>query len=267
MKIKNCFTTAKQSGKKLFIPYITCGDPDLSTTEELIKNLASIGADIIELGVPFSDPLADGVTNQLSAERALKNRVSLSDCLVLVKKLRETSCNVPIILFSYFNPILNIGIEHFANQAKDAGIDGVLVVDLPIEEADEFNVLLAAKSLSSIFLITPTTCLDRINKSASMTTGFLYYVSRTGTTGTQASLSATLSDELKALRASTDLPIAVGFGISTPSQAISVAQFADAVVVGSALVKKLENTNTSEAKQQLIQTAKEFAVAIKDVRN
>ncbi|MEO8401621.1 MAG: tryptophan synthase subunit alpha [Gammaproteobacteria bacterium] len=265
MKIKHCFTAAKQSGKKLFIPYITCGDPDLSTTEELIKSLVSIGADMIELGVPFSDPLADGVTNQMSAERALKKRVSLSDCIALVKKLRHDSCEIPIILFSYFNPILNLGIEHFASQAEDAGIDGVLVVDLPIEEAEEFNAVLAAKNLSSIFLISPTTCLDRINKSAHMTTGFLYYVSRTGTTGTQACLSATLNDELKALRSSTDLPIAVGFGISTPTQAASVSQFADAVIVGSALVKILENTNVSEAKQQFIQTAKEFAVAIKNV--
>jgi len=257
--IQKVFGSAREKGRKLFIPYITCGDPDLASTVELVEKLTAIGADIIELGVPFSDPLADGATNQLSAERALQHKVNIKDCLDVVQKLRQQACQVPLVLFSYFNPIFQFGLLNFVEQAKRAGVDGVLVVDLPIEEAEEWNGLLAQQQIGSIFLVSPTTTRERLQKSIQMTTGFLYYVSRTGTTGTQATLSQTLRNEIANLRAETELPIAVGFGISTPEQAKEVASFADGVIVGSALVKLLEENDKVAAKNKLIYLAERFA--------
>lgn len=227
-----------------FIPYITAGDPTLSYTEQLVHELEKAGADIIEFGVPFSDPIADGVVNQEAAQRALLNNVSLHDIVALVKKLRA-STQIPIVLFTYFNPVLAYGLEAFAADAADAGVDGVLCVDLPPEEADEYKALLQAKDIATIFLAAPTSTPERLSLIAEYATGFLYYVSRTGVTGERAEMEHSIGAKIAELRTHTKLPIAVGFGISTPEQATEVAGLADGVIVGSAIVKMVGQLGAS----------------------
>lgn len=263
MQIKNLFSNAKIANKKLFIPYITAGDPSLDKTQELVMSLANIGADIVELGVPFSDPVADGATNQRAAQRALKNNVNLMDCCNLIKKLREQDCNVPIVLFTYFNPILRLDLETFSKLASQSGIDAVLVVDLPVDESDEFAAILRQNNVDMVCLAAPTTSSSRIEKINHLNPAFLYYVSRTGVTGAQSDLSLTLTEEISSLRAVTSLPIAVGFGITTPEQAREVAQYADGVIVGSALVQHFENENYQEASSNMLALASELSLFIK----
>lgn len=265
MNIQKLFQQAAVEKRKLFIPYLTCGDPSLADTLQLVKQLAAEGADVIELGVPFSDPVADGPTNQASAMRALQQGVSLYDCCQLVKQLREQHCFIPIVLFTYFNPLLRFGLERFAALAQASGINAVLVVDLPVEEADELADLLIQYQIGRIALISPTTTMARIQASQAFASEFLYYVSRTGVTGEQVALSSTLSTELAKVRRITTLPIVVGFGISTPTQAQAAAMLADGVVVGSALVKQLENSNRQEALQHVIDLAKRLHGAINRV--
>ncbi len=262
MDIHALFQKAILEKRTLFIPYLTCGDPSLADTVRLVKQLDALGADVIELGVPFSDPVADGPTNQASAMRALQQGVSLYDCCDLVRQLREQQCAIPIILFTYFNPLLRFGLERFAALAKTSGVNAVLVVDLPIEEAGELSDLLIKYQIGRIALISPTTTTARIQASQAFASEFLYYVSRTGVTGEQTALSQTLPTELTRLRRETTLPIVVGFGISTPTQAKAAAALADGVVVGSALVKQLENPNKQEAMQGVIELATRLRRAI-----
>ena len=222
-----------------FIAYLTAGDPSPSLTVPLVRTLEQNGADIVELGVPFSDPLADGVVNQRSAERALRGGVNLKGVLGMVRRIRERS-GVPIVLFTYLNPVHAYGFERFAADAARAGVDGVLCLDLPPEEARDCAAPLAACGLKRIVLIAPTTPPERARLIARRAQGFIYCVSRTGVTGERGTLAPSLAARVRALRRVTHTPIAVGFGISTPAQVAAVARAADAVVVGSALVRELE---------------------------
>lgn len=262
MRIRELFHQAQLEKRKLFIPYITCGDPTLDITEDLVKQLTTLGADVIELGVPFSDPVADGKTNQYSAMRALKHGVSLTDCCQLIKKLRQQYCRIPMVLFTYFNPIVRLGIERFAELARECGVDAVLVVDLPVEEAGEFAIILEQHEIGRIGLISPTTTSARIQQSNLVASEFLYYVSRTGVTGVQSELSTSLAHEIDWVKGQTTLPIAIGFGISTPEQAAEVAKLADGVIVGSALVAKLETDDIVAGQRHLLALASQLRAAI-----
>lgn len=237
-RIDQRFQDLKAAGKTAFIPYITAGDPTLAQTEEIVYALEAAGADIIEFGVPFSDPIGDGPVNQEAALRALKNNVTLRDVLALIKKIREKS-KVAILIFTYYNPVLAFGLKAFAEAAADAGADGVLCVDLPPEEADEYKMALDAHGLRTVFLMSPTSTDERIQLIAKQSTGFIYYVSRLGVTGEQAALAADLDKAVANIQKHTTTPVAVGFGISTPEQAKAVATMAQGVVVGSAIVRMI----------------------------
>ncbi len=238
--IAEVFARCRNEKRAAFIPFLMAGDPDLETTGELLQALASGGADIIELGVPFSDPIADGPVNQRAAARALESGTTLSGILRMVTRQR-VRLKVPIVLFSYYNPILHRGVEAFAEQAAASGVDGVLCVDLPPEEADEdFIPALRRHGLDTIFLLAPTSTRQRIQRVGEASSGFVYYVSRTGVTGAQDELPKDLLRELKSVRRKVPQPLAVGFGISTPDQVEAVARFADGVVVGSELVSLVE---------------------------
>lgn len=237
-RIDQRFQDLKVAGKTAFIPYVTAGDPTLAQTEEIVYALEAAGADIIEFGVPFSDPIGDGPVNQEAALRALKNNVTLRDVLALIKKIREKS-QVAILIFTYYNPVLAFGLNAFAQAAEDAGADGVLCVDLPPEEADEYKMALDAHGLRTVFLMSPTSTDDRIKLIAKQSTGFIYYVSRLGVTGEQTALAADLDQAVANIQKHTDTPVAVGFGISTPEQAKAVATMAQGVVVGSAIVRMI----------------------------
>lgn len=234
-RIEEKFAALKRDGKKAFIAYITAGDPDLRTTGLLIPALENAGVDIIEIGVPFSDPVADGPVIQAASERALENRITLEDILAMIATLRKQS-QIPIVLFGYYNPVLHYGNEAFAAAAAASGVDGILVVDLPPEEAAELRRYTDPAGLSFITLIAPTTGRERIGKMAKRASGFLYYISVTGVTGTTQPVIDEIRSDMARLKAITSLPVAVGFGISTPEQAAGVAKLADGVVVGSALV-------------------------------
>ena len=229
----------KRKGRKGFIPFITAGDPDLETTRELIVELARAGATVIELGVPFTDPMADGPVIQRASERALRHGFDLAEVLQVVFDARKQT-DVPIVLFSYYNPLLQFGIARLAGEAKSAGVDGVLVIDLVPEEASEFAAVLRANNLDMIFLVAPTSTDERLKMVAERATGFIYAVSRAGITGAREEMSAEAEKLVKRVRRFSDLPIAVGFGISTPEHVIGVWRFADAAVVGSALVAEIE---------------------------
>lgn len=262
MRIRELFNQAVLQDKKLFIPYLTCGDPNLATTELMVERLSDIGADVIELGVPFSDPVADGRINQRSSVRALKQGVSLLDCFHLVKALRTKGCAIPLVLFTYFNPVYRFGLQRFAQLAQEVGVDAVLVVDLPVEEAEAFAQLLSAYQIGRIALISPTTTIARVQASDRFASEFLYYVSRTGVTGTQTELSLSLEEELTIVKQNSTLPIAVGFGITNSAQASAVAKLADGVVVGSALVQHFELEDTKLAQMQLLNLAQDLRAAI-----
>lgn len=238
-RIERAFTGLKERGKRGFIPFITAGDPDLATTEELILELADAGATVIELGVPFSDPMADGPVIQRASERALKNEFGLKEIFEIVSRVREkTDC--PIILFSYFNPLLQFGLSQLAEMAERSGIDGVLVTDLTPEEAAEFEGELRKRNLDMIFLIAPTSTDERLRLVASRASGFVYAVSRAGVTGARSTVSDEAEKLVRRMRKFSELPIVVGFGISSAQQVADVQRYADAVVVGSAIVAELE---------------------------
>lgn len=237
-RIADQFTALGRAGRKAFIPYITAGDPDLETTARLILELEKSGADIIELGVPFSDPMADGPVIQRASERALRHRVTVRDCLDLVRRIRRQS-EIPIVLFTYFNPLLSLGEDALGRELSAAGIDGVLVTDLVPEEAGRFIAQMRAADVDTIFLVAPTSTDARIKLIAEATSGFIYAVSRTGITGVRQSLAETANALVARVRRFTDLPIAVGFGISTPEHVAEVWRHADAAVVGSRLVAEI----------------------------
>ncbi len=229
----------QKSGRKALVTFITAGDPDLATTANLLPLLEKAGADVIELGVPFSDPMADGPTIQRASERALASGANLAGVLAMVQSVRST-VSVPIVLMGYSNPVYAYGWERFAADAATAGVDGLLLVDLPPEEADELLPAVRKAGLDMIFLLTPTSGADRIARVNRNGSGFLYYVTVTGVTGARQSVSTSLSQELAAVRSAVRLPVMAGFGIATPEQAAQVAADADGVVVGSAIVKLFE---------------------------
>jgi tryptophan synthase alpha chain len=238
-RIDAVFSELARERRAGFIAYITAGDPRPAMTAPLVLEIEKQGADFVELGVPFSDPLADGVVNQRAAERALAHGVSLKKVLDIVKGIRKRS-EIPIIIFTYLNPVLNYGFGRFARDAARAGVDGILSLDLPPEEAACYEAELTRRGVNSIFIIAPTTPPERMKLIARHARGFIYYVSRTGVTGVRAHLAAELARRVRLIRRLTSIPIAVGFGISTAAHVRAVARLADAVVVGSALVKEIE---------------------------
>lgn len=234
-RIAKMFKVLRDRGETALIPFITAGDPDLQSTEELIHALVRGGADLIELGIPFSDPMADGPTIQASSERALSAGVTLPLVLQMVARVRQKT-DIPIVLMGYYNPVFRYGCR-FAEDAAAAGVDGVLLVDLPAEEADEIRASLRTAGLALISLLAPTTPPARMAKLAAAGEGYLYFVSMTGVTGAQAIDALAIREQVLALRALSPVPVAVGFGINSADDAAAIGQFADAVVVGSALVK------------------------------
>jgi tryptophan synthase alpha chain len=245
-RISKRFAELRTSGELGIVAYITAGDPSLDATLKFALALAEAGADVIELGVPFSDPLADGPTIQRASERALKGGATLAGVLELVRRIRQSS-QVPLVLFSYYNPILQMGLEKFASAASNAGADGVLATDLTPEESEEYRRILAAHHLDMIFLGAPTSTDERLAKIAACSSGFLYLISRTGVTGVKDALPDDLPALLRRARGATKLPIAVGFGISLPGHVSVLGGLADAAVVGSALVSEIEKAKSVDA--------------------
>jgi tryptophan synthase alpha chain len=229
------------------VAYVTCGDPDLATTREIVLAAIEAGADVIELGVPFSDPVADGPVIQRASERALQNGTSLAQVLTLAAEIRQKTQSTGLVMFSYLNPILRMGMEKFCSVARHAGVDGVLVTDLPVEEAGLYSQTMKGYDLSPIFLAAPTSSDARLKQIAEASRGFVYAVSRTGVTGARQQLAGDARELVRRLRRVTNLPIAVGFGISNSEQFAEVGQFADAGVVGSAIVETIERNRGREA--------------------
>jgi tryptophan synthase alpha chain len=250
-RIPEAFANLKRQNRKGFIPFITAGDPDLQTTRELIVELARIGSTVIELGIPFTDPMADGPVIQRASERALRHGFGLAEVLQMVGEARKQT-DVPIILFSYFNPLLQFGVEKLARQAKQAGLDGVLVTDLVPEEAGDVAPVLRQNGLDMIFLIAPTSTDERLKLVAERASGFIYAVSRAGITGAREEMSAEAEKLVQRMRAFSALPIAVGFGISKAEHVADVWRYADAAVVGSAIVNVIEKAgNSAEVLRQV----------------
>ena len=245
-RISKRFAELRASGELGIVAYITAGDPSFGATLKFVLALAAAGADVIELGVPFSDPLADGPTIQRASERALKAGASLAGVLSLVRSIRQSS-EVPLVLFSYYNPILQMGLEKFAAAGASAGADGVLATDLTPEESEEYRRILAAHRLDTIFLGAPTSTDERLAKIAACSSGFLYLISRTGVTGAKDALPDDLPTLIRRIRSVTKLPIAVGFGISLPGHVSVLGGLADAAVVGSALVSEIEKAKSVDA--------------------
>ena len=245
-RISKTFNALRQKGEKALIPFITAGYPNLATTEKLIFEIEKSGADLLELGVPFSDPMADGPVIQYSSERALQNKTNLKMILKLVQKVRMKS-DIPIILMGYFNPFFSYGLKRFAEDAIRAGVDGVLVVDLPPEEAGDMITQAGRVGLDLIFLLAPTSNEERIDRIVKNATGFIYYVSVTGVTGVRSTLDRDIRKQLERIKKITSTPIGVGFGISTPQQAKTIAKWADAVVVGSAFIKMIKESQSSKS--------------------
>ncbi len=235
-RITDTFNQLKKENRKAFIPYIMAGDPTLMATKKFVIELESAGADIIELGVPFSDPLADGPTIQRAAERSLQHGTTLRKVIALAKEIRRHS-EIPLILMTYYNPVFKFGIEQFIKKAVRAGIDGVIIPDLIPDEADDFIRIARQYKLDTIFLLAPTSTQERIHKVVRASTGFIYYVSITGITGSKLSMESAMKNTLNSIKTVTKKPVAIGFGISNPEEASSTAKLADGIIVGSAIVK------------------------------
>jgi tryptophan synthase alpha chain len=233
------------TNRPALVAYVTCGDPDLATTRKIVRAAIEAGAAVIELGVPFSDPVADGPVIQRASERALRRGTKLRDVIALAKEARRQS-EAGLIIFSYLNPIMRMGIAKFADACKDAGIDGALITDLPVEEAGEYLREMRKHELATVFLAAPTSTDERLKLIAQASTGFVYAVSRTGVTGARQQMPEDAKDLVRRLRKFTKLPIAVGFGISTSEQFAAVAEFAEAPVVGSAIVETIERNPGKE---------------------
>ncbi len=258
-RIEDKFAALRRKGAKALIAYLTAGDPDLKTTAALIPMLEKSGVDILEVGVPFSDPTADGPAIQVASQRALKSGTTLAGILALIKDLR-TASQIPIVLFGYFNPVFHYGCERFAADAKAAGVDAVLVVDLPPEEAGELRRFTDPLGIDFISLIAPTTDSKRAAAICRNATGFLYYISVTGVTGTAKPVVGSIRSDVKRLRKLTQLPIAVGFGITSPEDAAQIAPHADGVVIGSAFVRLIEQYG---GKKELLKKVEAFAKSIR----
>ncbi len=237
-RISQRFEDLKRARKKGFVVYIGAGDPTLAKTRELALKFTEIGVDVLELGVPFSDPLADGLVNQLAAQRGLESGTTPGKVLETIAQIRQQS-QIPVVLYIYYNLLHRCGVEKFVADSAQAGVDGLLVLDLPPEESGNYEALMKQYGLATIYLVAPTTPEERIELIVKRGTGFIYYVSREGVTGMQATIAQNIGDMTAKIRAHTDLPIAVGFGISTPEQARKVAECAEAIVVGSAVVNQI----------------------------
>ena len=243
-RLQETFTRLRKQKQAGLVTYVTAGDPDLGRTAGVLRALDRAGVDVIEVGVPFSDPLADGPVIQRATERALAAGTTLSGVLDLVRDIRDDIA-ASIVIFSYANPILRLGNERFADRARDAGIDGVLVLDLPIEEAGDFRAMLAVRGIDTILLLSPTTTDDRLRRAAALGSGFLYAISRLGVTGAREALAEGAREMVARIRKVSDLPVALGFGISKPDHVREVGQWADAAVVGSALVDVIARASAS----------------------
>ncbi|NVK19234.1 MAG: tryptophan synthase subunit alpha [Methylocystaceae bacterium] len=247
-RIAKRFEDLKQQGRSAFVTFVSAGDPDLKTSTELLAGMPKAGADILEIGMPFSDPMADGPAIQLGSQRALAAGMTLKGVLSLVSDFRKTDNDTPIVLMGYYNPIYSYGVDAFLTDAKQAGVDGFIIVDLPPEEEVEFAIPAQKAGLDFIYLTTPTADDDRLEKIASKASGFIYYVSITGVTGTASAVASDVETAVKRIKKYTDLPVAIGFGINTPDQAKTMASVSDAAVVGSAIVKKIaENLDENGA--------------------
>jgi len=248
MSLRQTLDKARAAGNSAFIPFVMAGDPDMATSAEIILQLEAAGADMLELGIPFSDPVADGVTVQKAADRALQNGATLQGVLEMLKTLRARGLAMPVCLFSYLNPVYHMGYENFIAAAQDAGAQGALIVDLPPEEAEDYLRAASAAGFETVFLCSPTTSATRLSAIDAASSGFVYYVSREGVTGAQSTLAASLAEKLHSLKGTLQNPVAVGFGISTPQHVASLRGLADGIVVGSALVKIVEeNGKTAPA--------------------
>ncbi len=264
-RIVEKFAKLKTAGKKALVVYIGAGDPSLAATRELALAFDRAGVDVLELGVPFSDPLADGLVNQLAAQRGLEAGTTPPKLLATVAEIRKES-QIPIVFYIYFNLIHKVGMAQFIADAAKAGVDGLLVLDLPPEESDNYEALMRAAGLCNIYLVAPTTPDDRMASIVKRGAGFIYYISREGVTGMQSQIATNLASQVAKLRAHTDLPIAVGFGISNPAQAKAVAAEADGCVVGSAIVNQIaEHGKLPDLAERLGAFAKAMADAVKSI--
>lgn len=251
-RIAACLQALKNNSRTALIPYIVAGDPNPDFTVPMMHQLVKQGADIIELGIPFSDPMAEGRVIQLAHERALEHNVSLKNALAMVAEFRQQDQQTPIVLMGYANPVLRMGYETFAQAASEAGVDGLLTVDMPPEEAHELNAELKAVAIDSIFLIAPTTAPERIKSIADLATGYLYYVSLKGVTGAGHLDIDSVQSKLRLIKSMTDLPIAVGFGIKDAESALAISRLAEGVVVGSALVQRAADLYASDSSNALV---------------
>lgn len=260
-RIAQAFATARNEGRSCFVSYICAGDPDFDTSVEVCRTLAEGGVDIMEMGVPFSDPLADGVPNQLAAQRALESGMTQQKALELVKEVREFT-EKPIIFYTYYNMVFSQGVENYVKRVKEAGVDGLLTLDLPPEEASELIEACRKHDVKNIFIIAPTTPPERLKVINDVASGFLYYVSLEGVTGERETLAENLEEALKTIKSHTSLPTVVGFGISTPEHVRTVASIADGAVVGSALVNCIgENTNDKKLALKKLAEKLEYLVS------
>jgi tryptophan synthase alpha chain len=264
-RIVKKFAQLKRAGKKAFIVYIGAGDPNLDATHELALAFDKSDVDILELGVPFSDPLADGLVNQLAAQRGLESKTTPPKVLETVVAIRKKS-EIPIVLYIYFNLIHKVGMGKFIRDAAKVGVDGLLVLDLPPEESDNYEALMKKSGLCHIYLVAPTTPEERMEFIVKRGSGFIYYISREGVTGMQSKVASNLASQVAKIRAHTKLPVAVGFGVSNPEQAKLVAQNADAVVVGSAVVNQIaENGKSKDLVRRVGKFVKSLADAVKSI--
>jgi tryptophan synthase alpha chain len=261
-RIEQKFNQLRQQKRKAFIAFVTAGDPDLETTAKLVLEFEKSGVDIVELGVPFSDPLADGPTIQASSERALKKGVNLSKIFTLVKKLRQSTA-LPLALMLYYNPIFHYGEEKFIKDCQHAGVDGIIVPDLPPEEAEDLIRLARKANITTTFFIAPTTTKERMRLIADKTTGFIYYVAVTGVTGARQGMPPLVTEQIKTAKRITKKPICVGFGVSTPEQVKSISKLADGVVVGSAIINQIVKNQGNKA---LVQNVSNFVRKLSQAR-
>jgi len=262
-RIDQTFATLRETNQKAFVAYVAAGDPDFETSLDILRSLADAGADIIELGLPFSDPLADGIVNQMAADRALKSGMTTIRSIELIRRFRETH-QTAIVLFTYLNPVFTYGFEKFHTDAAAAGADGILLLDLPPDEAALNADLCGSHGLKRISLIAPTTPKERVKLLAEAAEGFIYALSRTGVTGAHGAPLANISEIVSAIKEHTDVPVCVGFGITTPDQAEMVARAADGVIVGSAIVKQVE-LNPERAAEAVVAFTAPLIAATKSV--
>lgn len=250
-RIQKCFARLKAAGETALIPYITLGDPDLETSFQAVRTMADAGADIIELGVPFTDPVSDGPVIQKACDRALLNPFSMDDVFMLTRRVRKSGIDTPLVLMSYANPVFSLGFDHFCKSAADAGIDAVLISDVPPEESEVYRASANLHGLETVFLCSPTTSPERLSLIDDCSTAYVYYVAVAGVTGARTALPPEIVSRLGTLRTALSRPLCVGFGISTPDQAAALSPHADGIIVGSALVQLFEDYKGAELQQHI----------------